>query len=229
MMRIYYTIFFNFFLTFSLFSKVEDLFSGSSLATFEFAPNSWEIDSDGSIVCRMEKSKDKKGVERLKGMGYLWTKNNYGDFSLTLDYKLSEGANSGIFYRTNPKDPVQGGFEIQLMDNEGFQKKSNRVLPPRKLNASFYDGVAPKGDFSKPVGQWNNAKLTCKGPMISFHLNGKNAFRINLDDWKEAGKNPDGSTNKFKTALKDLPRTGRIGFQNHGQVVWFKNIQVKQL
>ena len=229
MMRIYYTIFFNFFLTFSLFSKVEDLFSGSSLATFEFAPNSWEIDSDGSIVCRMEKTKDKKGVERLKGMGYLWTKNNYGDFSLTLDYKLSEGANSGIFYRTNPKDPVQGGFEIQLMDNEGFQKKSNRVLPPRKLNASFYDGVAPKGDFSKPVGQWNNAKLTCKGPMISFHLNGKNAFRINLDDWKEAGKNPDGSTNKFKTALKDLPRTGRIGFQNHGQVVWFKNIQVKQL
>jgi len=229
MMRIYYIIFFNFFLTFSLFSKVEDLFSGSSLATFEFAPNSWEIDSDGSIVCRMEKTKDKKGVERLKGMGYLWTKNNYGDFSLTLDYKLSEGANSGIFYRTNPKDPVQGGFEIQLMDNEGFQKKSNRVLPPRKLNASFYDGVAPKGDFSKPVGQWNNAKLTCKGPMISFHLNGKNAFRINLDDWKEAGKNPDGSTNKFKTALKDLPRTGRIGFQNHGQVVWFKNIQVKQL
>ena len=229
MMRIYYIIFFNFFLTFSLFSKVEDLFSGSSLATFEFAPNSWEIDSDGSIVCRMEKTKDKKGVERLKGMGYLWTKNNYGDFSLTLDYKLSEGANSGIFYRTNPKDPVQGGFEIQLMDNEGFQKKSNRVLPPRKLNASFYDGVAPKGDFSKPVGQWNNAKLTCKGPMISFHLNGKNAFRINLDDWKEAGKNPDGSTNKFKTALKDLPRTGRIGFQNHGQVVWFKNIQIKQL
>lgn len=229
MMRIYYIIFFNFFLTFSLFSKVEDLFSGSSLDAFEFAPNSWEIDSDGSIVCRMEKTKDKKGVERLKGMGYLWTRNNYGDFSLTLDYKLSEGANSGIFYRTNPKDPVQGGFEIQLMDNEGFQKKSNRVLPPRKLNASFYDGVAPKGDFSKPVGQWNNAKLTCKGPMISFHLNGKNAFRINLDDWKEAGKNPDGSTNKFKTALKDLPRTGRIGFQNHGQVVWFKNIQVKQL
>ena len=109
-------------------------------------------------------------------MGYLWTRNNYGDFSLTLDYKLSEGANSGIFYRTNPKDPVQGGFEIQLMDNEGFQKKSNRVLPPRKLNASFYDGVAPTGDFSKPVGQWNKAKLTCKGPMISFHLNGKNAF-----------------------------------------------------
>ena len=136
----------------------------------------------------MEKSKDKKGVERLKGMGYLWTKNNYGDFSLTLDYKLSEGANSGIFYRTNPKDPVQGGFEIQLMDNEGFQKKSNRVLPPRKLNASFYDGVAPKGDFSKTVGQWNKEKLPCKGPMISFDLYGKNAFLINLDDWKEAGK-----------------------------------------
>ena len=162
MMRINYIIFFTFFLTFSLFAKVEKLFSGSSLDAFEFAPNSWGIDSDGSIVCRMEKTKDKKGIERLKGMGYLWTRNNYGDFSLTLDYKLSEGANSGIFYRTNPKDPVQGGFEIQLMDNEGFQKKSNRVLPPRKAQCILLRWRRTE-EFSKPVGQWNKAKLTCKG------------------------------------------------------------------
>ena len=103
------------------------------------------------------------------------------------------------------------------------------MLPPRKLNASFYDGVAPTGDYAKPVGKWNKAKLICDGPLVSFNLNGQNAFRINLDDWKEAGKNPDGSENKFKTALKDLPRSGRIGFQNHGQVVWFRNIKIKEL
>ena len=203
------------------------LFEGNSLEAFEYSPKSWEIDKDGSVVCRMQKTKDKNGKERLRGMGYLWTKEKFSDFELSLEYKLSPGANSGIFYRTDKDNPVHGGFEIQLMDNEGFQKKSNKVLPPRKLNASFYDGVAPKGDYSKPVGQWNRCKLICEGPEVSFRLNGKLAFKINLDEWKEAGKNPDGSENKFKTALKDLPRKGRIGFQNHGQVVWYKNISIK--
>ena len=203
------------------------LFEGNSSEAFEYSPKSWEIDKDGSVVCRMQKTKDKNGKERIRGMGYLWTKEKFSDFELSLEYKLSPAANSGIFYRTDKNNPVQGGFEIQLMDNEGFQKKSNKVLPPRKLNASFYDGVAPKEDYSKPVGQWNRCKLVCKGPEVSFRLNGKLAFEINLDDWKEAGKNPDGSENKFKTALKDLPRKGRIGFQNHGQVVWYRNISIK--
>ena len=211
------------------FSSEQTLFSGTDFKAFELRTGSWEIESDRSMVCRMEKTKDKKGVERLRGMGYIWTKDKFEDFILELEYKLSEGANSGIFYRTDKNDPVQKGFEIQLMDNKGFQKKAKKVLPPRKLNGSFYDGVAPNGDYSKPVGQWNQAKLVCNGPIVSFDLNGKNAFRINLNDWKEAGKNPDGSTNKFKTALKDLPRIGRIGFQNHGQVVWFRNIKIKEL
>ena len=218
-------------LIFSLLSgvcaKERILFNGKSLAPFEFAPASWEIGKDGSLVCRMQKTKDKNGKERIRGMGYLWTKQEFSDFELTLEYKLSAGANSGIFYRTDKNNPVQGGFEIQLMDNEGFQKKANKVLPARKLNASFYDGVAPTGDYSKPVGQWNHSRLVCKGPEVSFHLNGKLAFKINLDDWKEAGKNPDGSANKFKVALKDLPGKGRIGFQNHGQVVWFRKISIK--
>jgi len=218
-------------LIFSLLSgvcaKERILFNGKSLAPFEFALASWEIGKDGSLVCRMQKTKDKNGKERIRGMGYLWTKQEFSDFELTLEYKLSAGANSGIFYRTDKNNPVQGGFEIQLMDNEGFQKKANKVLPPRKLNASFYDGVAPKEDNSNPIGEWNRCKLICKGPEVSFHLNGKRAFKINLDDWKEVGKNPDGSENKFKTALKDLPRKGRIGFQNHGQVVWFRKISIK--
>ena len=82
--------------------------------------------SDMSEICRMERAKDKKGVERLFGMGFLWTKREFGDFALSLEYKLSEGANSGIFYRTDKNDPVQGGLELQLMDNEGFQKKAKK-------------------------------------------------------------------------------------------------------
>ena len=149
--------------------------------------------------------------------------------NLRLNINYQKEPTQVFFYRTDKNDPVQGGFEIQLMDNEGFQKKAKKVLPPRKLNGSFYDGLAPKADHSKPVGKWNKCKLTCKGPYISFKLNGKTAFSIDLNDWQEPGKNPDGSENKFKTALKDLPRKGRIGFQNHGQVVWFKNISIKEI
>ena len=75
----------------------------------------------------MKRAKDKKGVERLVGMGFLWTKREFDDFALSLEYKLSEGANSGIFYRSDKNDPVQGGFEIQLMDDAGFQKRRRRL------------------------------------------------------------------------------------------------------
>ena len=98
----------------------------------------------------MEKSKDKKGVERLKGMGYLWTKTITVISHLPLDYKLSEGANSGIFYRTNPKDPVQGGFEIQLMDNEGFQKKVQSCPPSKKAQCILLRWRRTEGRFSNP-------------------------------------------------------------------------------
>ncbi len=207
----------------------EVLFDGKNMDKFEFAPKSWEIEKDGSMVCRMQESKDKKGKVRVRGMGYIWTKREYADFELTLSYKLSPGANSGVFYRTDKNNPVQGGFELQLMDNEGFQKKANRVLPARKLNGSFYDGVAPAKDFSKPVGQWNKLVLRCEGSVVTCHINEGKCFQVNLDDWDTPGKNPDGSENKFKSALKDLPRKGRIGFQNHGQVVWFKEISLRPL
>ena len=60
-------------------------------------------------------------------------------------------------------------------------------------------------------------------------MNGQRVQDLNLDDWKTPEKNPDGSKNKFKTALKDLPRTGHIGFQDHGHDVWYRNIRLKKL
>ena len=210
-------------------SAADVLFDGRNLDAFEYGKGSWEIEPDGSMVCRMAETKDKQGRVRLRGMGYIWTKAEYGDFDLTLAYKLSSGANSGVFYRSDRENPVQKGFEIQLMDNKGFQKKANRKLPPRKLNGSFYDGVAPPKDFYKPVGEWNILRLVCKGPQITCYINDGRCFSVNVDDWDTPGRNPDGSENKFKAALKDFPRKGRIGFQNHGQVVWFKDVKIKKL
>jgi hypothetical protein len=207
----------------------EVLFDGTTLELFTLAPGAWEIEGDGSMVCRMESTKGKDGKEHLRSKGYIWTKGVYGDFDLRLLYKLSQGANSGVFYRANPKDPVQDGFEVQLMDNKGFLQAHNRELPPRKLNGSFYDGIGAPKDFSKPIGQWNNFHLRCEGPVVTCHINGNLCFQVNVEDWDKPGQNPDGSANKFKIALKDFPRTGHIGFQNHGQVVWFKDVSINRL
>jgi len=81
----------------------------------------------------------------------------------------------------------------------------------------------------KPAGEWNTFKLICKGPMVTIYMNGDKVNEANLDDWKDAKKNPDGTKNKFPTALKDLPRTGNIGFQDHGQPVWYRNVTLKPL
>jgi hypothetical protein len=60
-------------------------------------------------------------------------------------------------------------------------------------------------------------------------LNGKSILEADIDQWTTANQNPDGSKNKFKTALKDLPRSGHIGLQYHGHPVWFRNVKLVKL
>ena len=153
--------------------------------------------------------------------GIIWSKSKFSDFTISLEYKTSEKANSGLFFRTDPKNAVQGGFEIQIA--------SPGLYSGKHIVGSLYDAKEPMVAAGKPDGEWNTMELTCKGPGIKAKVNGKKVINVNIDDWKEPNKNPDGSRNKFKTALKELPQTGHIGFQYHGQQVWFRNIRVKSL
>ena len=150
--------------------------------------------------------------------GIIWSKSKFGDFTVSLEYKTSEKANSGLFFRTDPKNAVQGGFEIQIA--------SPGLYSGKHIVGSLYDAKEPTIAAGKPDGEWNTMELTCKGPSIKAKVNGKKVIDVNIDNWKEPNKNPDGSKNKFKTALKDLPRTGHLGLQYHGQPVWFRNIKV---
>lgn len=204
------------------------LFDGSHTDHWEFRDGAWVIESDGTLSCRMEEVRQKNGTIRKKGMGYIWTRQDYENFELTLSYKLSAGCNSGVFFRTDPENPVQGGFEIQLLDDEGFQKVKGKK-DPKNLNGAFYDARGAMAQPANPAGEWNTLKLTCRGPHVRVEINGVLVNEVNVDDWDTPSRNPDGTANKFKTALKELPRTGRIGFQNHGQVVWFKDVSIRQL
>ena len=150
--------------------------------------------------------------------GIIWSKGTFSDFTISLEYKTSEKANSGLFFRTDPKNAVQGGFEIQIA--------SPGLYSGKHIVGSLYDAKEPMVAAGKPDGEWNTMELTCKGPKIKAKVNGKKVIDVSIDNWKEAKKNPDGSKNKFKTALKDLPRTGHLGLQYHGQMVWYRNIKI---
>lgn len=209
------------------YAQEEKLFDGKSLDHWDFTKNGWYI-AEGSMTCRMQMVKQKNGEFRKRGMGYIWSKKQYQDFELRLSYKLSEAANSGVFFRTDKDNPVQGGFEIQLMDDAGYQKLKGKK-DPKNLNGAFYDCQGASKDTQKPAGEWNQFTLTCKGSKLSIKINGEVVNEADMSRWDTARKNPDGSANKFKTALKDLPHTGYIGFQNHGQQVWFKDVIIREL
>ncbi len=148
-------------------------------------------------------------------------KDKLGDFVVDFDYKLSKGCNSGVFIRVNDlKDPVYTGMEIALDDTKGVGLHDS---------GAFYDLVAPKVNAQKPAGEWNHMTVTAKGANIKVVLNGTEVSTINLDEWNEVGKRPDGSNHKFeKVAIGKLDRAGYFGFQDHGQDCWYKNVTFKK-
>jgi hypothetical protein len=151
----------------------------------------------------------------------------WSDFVLNLDFKISKGCNSGIFVRTYPLEPRPGkdvgfnGIEIAIDDtapSAGYHD-----------TGAIYDLVKPTKNAMKPVGEWNHIEITCNRSLIAVVLNGAQVTRIDLDEWTEPNKRPDGSTHKFDIAYKNHPRKGYIGLQDHGSNCWFKNIKLKPL
>lgn len=162
------------------------------------------------------------GALARKGGGDIWSKEQFGDFTLELEFKLDPQTNSGIFFRTgDPADCVQTGIELQVLDSFGKEK------PDAHDCGAVYDCLPPARNVARKPGEWNHVVLICRGPRILANMNGEPIIDMNLDDWKEAGKNPDGSPNKFRMAYKDMPRKGYIGFQDHGKPVWYRNIRIR--
>ena len=153
--------------------------------------------------------------------GIIWSKDIFDDFEISIEYKTSPKCNSGLFFRADPKNPVQGGFEVQIA--------SPGLYSGKHVVGSLYDAKEPTVHVGKPDGEWNTLIVRCEGPHIHAVLNGEEVLDLLIDDWKIPKQNPDGTKNKFKTALKDLPRKGHVGFQYHGHPVWIRNVQVNPL
>ena len=151
----------------------------------------------------------------------------WSDFVLSLDFKISKGCNSGVFVRTFPLTPRSGkdvgfnGIEVAIDDtapNAGFHD-----------TGAIYDLVKPAKNAMKPVGEWNRMVVTCNRNLILVSVNGQEVSRMDLDQFAQPNRRPDGSEHKFDIAYKDHPRRGYIGLQDHGSPCWYRNIKLKPL
>jgi len=189
------------------------LFDGKTLKGWKATGNAegWIVE-DGAIA------------NLAKGGGMLATVERFGNFVLSMEFKVEPHANSGVFFRWDDLgDPVQRGIEMQLLDSYGVEK------PGRHDCGAIYDCLAPTKNTCKPAGEWNKMVLTCRKNLIWLDMNGKRIIYMDLNRWSTPGVNPDGTKNKFRTAYKDMPREGHIGLQDHGRKVWFRSIKIRPL
>ena len=163
-------------------------------------------------------------VSEGKG-GDIITEEAFSDFELSIDFKLTKGANSGIKYFILPGTNL--GCEYQILDDENHPdakegKNGNR------LQGSLYDVIPPAKDKKdNPVGEWNNARIISKGKHVEHWLNGKKIVAF------ERGS---ASFNAFKAESKfadndnwATPVKSPILLQDHNDAVSFRNIKIREL
>jgi len=174
---------------------------------------------DGALYC--------KGLGGDIG-GDIITDKQFDNFILKLEWKISKGGNSGIFYHvqedTNYTAPYHTGPEYQIIDDAGFPQPLKNW---QKTGADYAMYVANDKKELKPQGEWNTTKIVFDNGHVEHWLNGNKIveFEAWSHDWK---------TRKSEGKWKDYPdygkfKKGHIGLQDHGSEVWFKNIKIKEL
>ena len=199
----------------------QKLFNGKDLTGWEPRDaNGRKLPADTWVV--------EDGTLTRKGHAYLWSTDQFGDFILDMEFKVSPGTNSGIIVR-HKADPSMkrywwnGLLEVQILDSYG------KAQPDKHDCGALYDMIAPSKNTMKKAGEWNRITITAKGSKVAVVMNGEKIIDVDLDDWPQAGKNPDGTPNKYHKAMKDLSRQGHVLLQDHPGSIWFRNIYVRPL
>jgi hypothetical protein len=208
----------------------EDFTNWTGLGRDEIPPGHWEV-TDGTI--HKVESGDVPTAEDgqpLEG-GDIMTTETYRDFELKLEWKTSEGGNSGIKYNvsdslstTHEPQYAALGFEYQLLDDERHpdaEEANHRA-------GGLYDLIAPNDRKSlKPAGEWNSARVVFRGSQGEHWLNGEKVLEFDLDSARF-----DSLFAESKYADIDGFRTRRAGhivLQDHGNDFWFRNVKIREL
>jgi hypothetical protein len=202
------------------------LFDGKSVAALRgymmdsFPSQAWKVE-DGALVAQTN----------VPNVDFL-TRNKYQNFELSLQWAVSKGGNSGVFYYVVEKSAHEShngnsptwldNPEMQILDDIGF----NDTAAIRSAG-SLYDLIIPQHKVLKPVGEFNTARLIVDHGHVEHWLNGVKIVEYDLGSEKLKELI---SKSKFKNNPNFAQSTdGYIMFQHHGQKVWLKDIKVRTL
>lgn len=201
--------------------KTTDGWRGAKIATFP--QKGWVIDKG------VLKVKPSDGRESANG-GDIVTTRKYRNFVLKVDFKITEGANSGVKYFVDP-DMNKGegsaiGCEFQILDDLRHPDAKLGVNGNRKLGA-LYDLIPVSDDKPFNIKEWNTATIIVKDNHVEHWLNGVKLLEYERNNQKW---NALVAYSKYKN-WPDFGnrKEGNILLQDHGNEVWFKNIKIKEL
>src|SRR3954451_24212616 len=165
-------------------------------------------------------------LTKTGSVGDLLTKDQFGNFELALDWKLSKGGNAGVFYRgTEEYDHIYWSApEYQLLDDANHPDGQSRLT---SAGAAYALYPSPAG-VVKPADQWNSTLIVAKGDTVQHWLNGQKLLEYVLGsaDWQEKVK-----ASKFVAYPHyGLAKTGYIGIQgDHDGTLSIRNVRIRTL
>jgi hypothetical protein len=187
-----------------------------------FPSGGWDI-KDGTLSVN-------PATKAANGGGDIVTVSKYKNFELSIDFKYSKGANSGIKYFVDIESAngslASIGCEYQVLDDINHPDAKAGINGNRKL-AGLYDLIPPKNVKDNGIDSWNTALIIVKGNKVQHWLNGQMTLEYERGDekWKELV-----ATSKFKTSPGfGEVKEGRILLQDHGDVVTYKNIKIREI
>mgnify|MGYP001764152759 FL=1 len=199
-------------------------FSGWRQCNGKAMPANWVLEDDAMKVVIGEGKKPGQGANG----DILFGDKKFKNFELSIDWKASKMANSGIFFnvREVPGKPIYyAAPEIQVLDNK--DATDNKI--DSHLAGSLYDMLPADPKTVKPAGEWNTIVIKVKDGQVTHTQNGVQVVKYSLwtPEWDALV-----AKSKFKSFpgfTEGISKEGYIGLQDHGYEVWFRNIKIREL
>ncbi|MBC8004557.1 MAG: DUF1080 domain-containing protein [Verrucomicrobia bacterium] len=187
-------------------------------------PANWQIEENAMKVLIGEGKQPGQGANG----DIVFADKKFKNFELSIDWKASKSANSGIFYnvREVPGKPIYyAAPEVQVLDN--VDASDNKI--DSHLAGSLYDMLPADPKTVKPAGSWNTIVIRVENGQVTHTQNGVKVVSYSLwtPEWDKLVNN-----SKFKSFpgfTEGIAKEGFIGLQDHGYPVWFRNIKVREL
>jgi hypothetical protein len=182
-------------------------------------PASWRVEN-GSLLSRREAG---------QSTGDIITLEQFGDFELLVDWKMTPGNNSGIIYRASEElaNVWESGPEFQVLDNQGHMDGLN----PLASAGGCYAVFAPAKDATRPLGEWNQARIIARGKHVEHYLNGQQTvvYDVDTERWRAHVKTSKFFPTAYGNGNWGRAPAGHIGLQDYGGAIEFRNIKLRPL